>query len=104
MLTEATSNPLLDYPGYVPALRELFQRWVLDVVLGRVLVGELVHDVQPFAVRVVDLYERLPLVRERVLREDRLDRPPRFTGSAIGGPNAAREGERGLPREAGAEP
>src|SRR5439155_26394408 len=35
------------------------------------------------AVRVVDLDERLPLVRERVLREDRLDRTLRFACAAV---------------------
>src|SRR5438552_326072 len=46
----------------------LFQRRVLDVVVVRVALRELVHDVHPVAVRVVDLHERLPLVGERVLR------------------------------------
>src|SRR3954462_1811278 len=41
--------------GLYPVARWLFQRWVLDVVLGRVLVREVVHDIEPFAVRVVDL-------------------------------------------------
>src|SRR3989442_2019632 len=85
MLPEALSNPpnwnyeLCPYP----LLRELFQRWVLDVVLGRVLVDELVNDVQPLAVRVVDLDERLPLIRECIFGEDRLDRTLRFAGAAI---------------------
>src|SRR4051812_39557162 len=41
---------------------------VLDVVLGRVRVDELVDDVEPLPVRVVDRHERLPLLRQRVLR------------------------------------
>src|SRR5688572_25018972 len=52
----------------------LFERWVLDVVFGGVGVGELVHDVEAVRVRVVDLDEGLPLVRERVLRENRFHR------------------------------
>src|SRR5947207_10957019 len=83
MLTEASQNPLLDYTGYYPACGDLFQGWVLDVVLGRIFVGELVHDVEAFTVRVVDLHERLPLIGERVFREDRLDRTLRFAGTAI---------------------
>src|SRR5438132_421448 len=56
---------------------------VLDVVLGGVLVHELVHDVEPLAVGVVDPHERLPLVRQRVLREDRLDRALGLAGAAV---------------------
>jgi hypothetical protein len=54
---------------------------VLDLVLGRVLVDE---RVDPVRVRegVVDGDERLPLVREGVLREDRLDRALRLAGAA----------------------
>ena len=52
-------------------------------MLGRVLVRELVHDVAPVAVGVVDLDERLPLVGERVLREDRLDRALRLARAAV---------------------
>src|SRR5205814_972152 len=83
MLTEASQNPLLDYTGYYPACGDLFQGWVLDVVLGRIFVGELVDDVEAFTVRVVDLHERLPLIGKRVLGEDRLDRAFRFAGAAI---------------------
>src|SRR2546428_1182811 len=76
-----------------PLSRGLFQGWVLDVVLRRVLVGELVHDVDPLPVGVVDLHERLPLIRERVLGEDRLDRALRFAGTAVQGvdPTGKRE-------------
>src|SRR5205823_14761053 len=61
----------------------LFQRRILDVVLGRVRVDELVHLVDPVAVRIVDRHERLPLIRERVLREDRLGRTLRFARTAV---------------------
>src|SRR6185437_6338690 len=47
------------------------------------LVGELVDHVRAVAVGVVDLHERLPLRRERVLREDRLDRALRLAGAAV---------------------
>src|SRR5262249_46966584 len=63
--------------------RRLLDRFVLDVVLGRVLVGELVDDAHALAVRVVDTDERLPLVRESILGEDRLDRALRLTGAAV---------------------
>src|SRR3954454_9428183 len=56
---------------------------VLDVVLGRVRVDELVDDVEPLPVRVVDRHERLPLLRQRVLGEDRLDRALRLAGAAV---------------------
>src|SRR3954463_4527394 len=69
--------------GPYPVSRCLFQRRVLDVVLGRVLVGQLVDDVEPLAVRVVDLDERLPLIGKCVLREDCLDRALRFARPAI---------------------
>ena len=55
-------------------------------MLGRVLVREVVHDVEPLplAVGVVDLDEGRPLVRQRVLREDRLDRALGIaTGTAV---------------------
>ena len=51
----------------------LFDRFVLNVVLGRVRVRERVHDVHAFAVSCVDAHERLPFVGQRVLGEDRLD-------------------------------
>src|SRR5205823_1263837 len=57
--------------------------WVLDVVLFRVLIRELVHHIDALAVRVVDLDEGTPLVRQRVLREDRLHRALRFACPAI---------------------
>src|SRR5205823_14379387 len=57
--------------------------WVLDVVLFRVLIRELVHHIDALAVRVVDLDEGTPRVRQRVLREDRLHRTPRFACPAI---------------------
>src|SRR5581483_359191 len=60
----------------------LFERRVLDVVLGRVLVDEPV-DLRRVAVGVVDLHERLPLLRERVLGEDRLDRALRLARTAV---------------------
>src|SRR5947207_6135933 len=44
-----------------PCVR-LFQRRVLDVVLGGVLVRELVDHVRAVAVGVVDLHERFPLL------------------------------------------
>ena len=56
---------------------------VLDVVLLRVLLRETVHDLGPLVVGVVDLDERVPLVRQRVLGEDRLDRALRFARAAI---------------------
>ena len=40
-------------------------------------------DVHPVAVGVVDLDERLPLVGQRVLREDRLDGALRLAGAAV---------------------
>ena len=40
---------------------------------GGVLVGKRIHDIHALAVRCVDADERLPLVRQGVLREDRLD-------------------------------
>src|SRR5215212_5759867 len=36
------------------------ERWVLDVVLRRVLVRQLVDDVETLGVRIIDLDERLP--------------------------------------------
>jgi hypothetical protein len=63
--------------------RSLLERRVLHVVLFRVRVRELIDDVEPIAVRVVDLDERVPLVGERVLRKDRLDRALRFARPAI---------------------
>src|SRR5262249_42658846 len=55
----------------------------LDAVLGRIRVPQLVHEVHAVAVRVVDLHERRPLIRKRVLREDRLDRALRLAGAAV---------------------
>src|SRR5581483_317151 len=65
------------------AARLRLERRVLDVVLGGVGVGQLVHDVHPLAVGVVDAHEGVPLVGERVLREDRLDRALRLAGAAV---------------------
>src|SRR5262245_29701977 len=45
-----------------------FERWVLDVVLGGVLVRQLVDDVEALAVGVVDLDEGIPLLGEGILR------------------------------------
>src|SRR3954453_8955720 len=56
---------------------------VLNVVLGGVVVDELVDDAHAFPGRVVDAHERLPLLRQRVLREDRLDRAFRFACPAV---------------------
>src|SRR2546426_12001807 len=89
--------------GPYPEVQELFQGWVLDVVLGGVLVDELVAPVDPLAVRVVDLDEWLPLVGERILREDRLDRTLRFACPAVRSVDAAGEGERVLSRDDGAD-
>src|SRR6187397_2298053 len=86
MLSEASrKTPNWITPAAYPLPRGLFQGWVLDVVLGGVLVGELVHQLETFAlaVRVVDLDERLPLIRERILGEDRLDRTLRFACPAV---------------------
>ena len=44
---------------------------------------ELVDDVHPVSVRIVDPDERLPLVRQCVFREDRLDGALRLTGAAV---------------------
>src|SRR5581483_12523672 len=54
----------------------------LDVVVGRVRVGELV-DLRRVGIGVVDLDERLPLLGQRVLGEDRLDRALRFACPAV---------------------
>src|SRR5215211_929379 len=84
MRSEASDPPCVSTaPRGFPNARFLFQGWVLDVVLGGVLVRELVDDVRTVAVGVVDLDEGLPLVRQRVLGEDRLDRALRFAGAAI---------------------
>ena len=55
---------------------------VLDVVLGRV-VGELVDGRHALVERGVDADERLPLLGQRVLGEDRLDRALRLAGPAV---------------------
>src|SRR5215204_5110651 len=73
---------LLAQEGY-PADGKLFQGWVLDVVLGGVLVREPVHDLGALAVGVVDLDERLPLIRKRVFGEDGLDGALRLAGPAV---------------------
>src|SRR3954468_5996958 len=89
--------------GPYPVSRCLLQRRVLDVVLGRVLVGQLVDDVEPLAVGVVDLDEGLPLIGKCVLREDCLDRALRFARPAVGGIDAAGQRERVLARDDRAE-
>src|ERR1700749_3783663 len=84
MLTSASQTPSCWWtPGRYPVFRGLFQGWVLDVVLGGVRVGQPIHDIEPLAVGVVDLDERLPLVRERILREDRLDGALGFARPAV---------------------
>src|SRR5579884_4150118 len=65
------------------AMRELFERRVLHVVLGGVLVDELVDDGDAFAVRGVDADERLPLLGQRIFGEDRLDRALRLARAAV---------------------
>ena len=52
-------------------------------MLGRVGVDELVDDVHALVVGVVDLDEGLPLLRERVLREDGLDGALRLARAAV---------------------
>src|SRR5437870_7541352 len=91
MLAEASQPLSWITRARYPVSRGLFQGWVLDVVFGRVFLRELVHDVDALAVRVIDPHEGLPLVRERVLRENRLDRTLRFAGSAVPSQNATRE-------------
>src|SRR5207302_1762184 len=86
-----------------PRSPSLLDRLVLDVVLGRVLVGELVHDVHPVRVRVVDLDERLPFVGEGVLGEDRLDRALRFARAAVGAVDTTGQRERVLLGDDGTE-
>src|SRR5438128_9397452 len=66
-----------------PLSRGLLQGWILDVVLGRVVVGQLVHDVEALAVGVADLHERLPFVGQGVLREDRLKGAFRLARAAV---------------------
>src|SRR5438045_2715300 len=68
--------------GKPPHTRDLLDRFVLNVVLCRVFVRQSVDDVESLAERIVDLHERLPLLRERVLREDRLDRTFGFARTA----------------------
>src|SRR6266540_7135089 len=67
----------------LPPAPGLLQRRILDVVLGGVGVRELIDDVHTLAVRVVDPDEGLPLVRQSVLREDRLDRALGLARAAI---------------------
>src|SRR6266699_1916598 len=68
---------------FAKAYRTLFDWFVLHVVLGGVLVRQLVDDVEALAERVVDLDEGVPLLGQRVLREDRLDRAFRFACTAV---------------------
>ena len=60
----------------------LLEGRILDVVLGRVFVRQPV-DLAGVRVRVVDLHERRPLLGQRVLREDRLDRALGLAGAAV---------------------
>ena len=57
--------------------------FVLNVVLCRVLVGELVHSVEAFLERVVDFDKRLPLLRQRILGKDCFNRALRFACPAV---------------------
>src|SRR2546421_224730 len=61
----------------------LLERRVLHVVLVRVLLRELVHHVHAVAVGVVDPDEGLPLLRQGVFGEDRLDRALGLAGAAV---------------------
>src|SRR5215211_4646133 len=100
------TTPLSLTRGNFPVCEEenrLFERRVLDVVLRGVLVRELVDHVHTVAVGVVDRDERVPLLRQRVLREDRLDRALRFAGAAVGRVHAAGQRERVLLRDNRAE-
>ena len=81
----------------------LLQRLVLDVVLVGVLLDERIEDRRALRECIVDLDEGLPLVRERVLGEDRLDRAFRFARAAVAGEDAARERELVLAGNDGAE-
>src|SRR4051794_26003368 len=84
MPTEASfRTPYWTTPGGYPVSRWLFQRRVLDVVLGGVRVRQLIHDIEALAVRVVDFHERLPLIGKRVFGENRLDRALRLARAAI---------------------
>src|SRR5262245_58292721 len=104
MFVEASEPPTARRRIVVyPLCRELFQRGVLDVVLGGVLVRELVHDVEAVTVCVVDLDERFPLIGKSVLGEDRLDRTLWFTCPAILGGDSAGQRKRVLARNDCAE-
>src|SRR5215211_6739797 len=99
------TTPLSLTRGDFPVCEEenrLFERRVLDVVLRGVLVRELVDHVHAVAVGVVDRDERVPLLRQRVLREDRLDGALRFACPAVGRVHAAGERERVLAGDEGA--
>src|SRR4029450_5735353 len=61
---------------------DLLERRILNVVLGRVFVGQPV-DLTGLRIGVVDLDERRPLLRERVFGEDRLDRAFRLARTAV---------------------
>ena len=62
----------------------ILARWY-DKARGEpyLLTRQLVDRAHPVWERVVDLHERLPLVRQRVLGEDRLDRALRLAGAAV---------------------
>ena len=66
-----------------PCCASLRDRLVVDVVLVRVALRQLVHGPHPLGVRVVDRDEGVPLVGKRILGEDRLDRALRLTGAAV---------------------
>src|SRR5947208_15971903 len=76
---------------------------ILDVVRRRVLVRKLVDDVGALTVGVVDLDEIVPLLRQRVLGENGLDRALRFARAAVAGVDATRKRERMLVRHDRAE-
>src|SRR3954454_16640725 len=56
---------------------------VLNVVLDRILLDELVDGLQPRVESRVDAEERLPLLGQRVLGEDRLHRALGLAGPAV---------------------
>src|SRR6266513_6102448 len=85
MLAVASRTPFsLDTAVSAQRARELtLERRVLHVVRRRVFVRELVDDVGAVTVGVVDLDEVVPLIRQRILGENRLDRAFRFACPAI---------------------
>src|ERR1700757_1814503 len=88
MLAVASRNPfLVGRPRCAQRARDVtwlpLEGRVLHVVRGRVLVRELVDDVGAVAVGVVDLDEVVPLLRQGVLRENRLYGALRLAGPTI---------------------